>query len=156
MLHSRIIDLVYAILPAKLCKNHVIGRHVDHCPACQAKLAQKEEVRSLFVQADEVSGLDYMWPAIQQKLDKSKVKEGTVQFFAKPAKQWAATAAALMLVALVGFWLFRNYKPKGIPITEEAQGFKLDYLKIENQPARIFLFQPQDSNIVIVWAEKNT
>jgi hypothetical protein len=156
MLHSKIIEFIFTILLFKSWKGYLIRRHIEHCPACQAKLAQEEEVKRLFVQAGDLSNVDHLWPAIQAKLNSSKPEEKTRQLLLRPAWRWTVAAASLMIMFITGFWLIRNYQPDKFRPGEEAKSFEIEYLKIENQPARAFLFQPQDSRIIIVWAEKNT
>jgi len=33
--------------------------------------------------------------------------------------------------------------------------FQIKYIRIYDKPARTYLFQLQDSNMIIIWAEKN-
>jgi hypothetical protein len=35
-----------------------------------------------------------------------------------------------------------------------AERFQINYIKIDNKPARAFLFQLQESNMIFIWAEK--
>jgi hypothetical protein len=156
MLHSKIIEFIFTILPFKSWTGYLVRRHIEHCSACQAKLAQEEEVKRLFVQADDVSNLDHLWPAIQEKLNNSKPKEKTRPLLPRPAWRWAVAAAALMIMFMTGFWLIRNYQPDKFRPAEEAKSFQINYLKIENEPARTFIYQPKNSRIIIIWAEKNT
>jgi hypothetical protein len=156
MSHSKTIEFVFAILPFRSWKGYLIRRHVEHCLACQSKLAEKEEVKDLFVQAGDILDLDHLWPAIQKKLNSSQPRAMTRQSVPKPAWRWAVASAGLMIALMTGFWLIRNYQPDKLQPGEEAKSFQINYLKIENEPARTFIYQPKDSRIIIVWAEKNT
>ena len=41
-------------------------------------------------------------------------------------------------------------------INEGKLHFRINYIRIENKPAQAYIFQPQDSHMIIVWAQKNS
>lgn len=164
MRHSKLIDLVYRILPFPAWKDWLLRRHIDHCPACRQQLVSREEARRLLVQAHEVGDLGGLWPSIRIKLGKraKKDEEGVVQ---EPSlvKIWrlAVPGFVVLLIAVaLNFWLLQKPRPEisglgGGPGPSETEQVQIHYVRIENEPAQTFIYQPRDSNILIVWAGKN-
>jgi len=161
--HSILIDLIYRILPFRAWKGWLLRNHMESCPGCRKRLVSREEARLLLVQADEVGDLDRFWPSIKEKLGE-KTKKDEKNLLSRPAmaKMWRLAAAAvtvLLIAAAVNFWLFRKPRPdipsQGGPSPVETEQVQIHYVKIDNEPAQTFIFQPRDSNIIIVWAGKN-
>jgi len=161
--HSILIDLIYRILPFRAWKGWLLRHHMESCPGCRKRLVSREEARLLLVQVDDVGDLDRFWPSIKEKLGE-KAKKDEKNLLSKPAmaKMWRLAAAAvtvLLIAAAVNFWLLR--KPRldtplqGGPGPAETEQVQIHYVKIDNEPAQTFIFQPRDSNIIIVWAGKN-
>lgn len=164
MRHSKLVNLVYRILPIRAWKDWLLRRHIDHCPACRKQLVSREEARRLLVQAHEVGDLGGLWPSIKNKLGK-RAKKAEEDALPKPAlvKIWrlAVPGVVVLLIAVaLNFWLLRKPRPEisglgGGPGPAEAEQVQIHYVRIENEPAQTFIFQPRDSNIVIVWAGRN-
>jgi len=161
--HSILTDLIYRILPFRAWKGWLLRNHTEGCPGCRKRLVSREEARLLLVQADEVGDLDRLWPSIKERLrDKAKKDEKNLSSRPAMAKMWrlAATGITVLLIAAaVNFWLIRRPRPEtpiqGGPSPAETEQVQIHYVKIDNEPAQTFIFQPRDSNIIIVWAGKN-
>lgn len=164
MSHSSFIDLVYRILPFHAWKDWLLRRHIENCPGCRLRLVSRDEARLLLVQADEVGDLGRLWPAIKERLGGNR-RYGEKGGRPKPAlvRRWrlAAVGFAVLLIAIaVNLWFLRLprtdiSKSGGGANTVEPEQVQIHYVKIENEPAQTFIFQPRDSNILIVWAGKN-
>jgi len=161
--HSILIEFIYRIFPFRSWKGWLLRHHMEGCPGCRKRLVSREEARLLLVQADEVGDLNRLWPSIKERLGE-KAKKDEKNLSSKPAmaKMWrlAAAAVAILLIAAgVNFWLLRKPRPdtplQGGPISAETEQVQIHYVKIDNEPAQTFIFQPRDSNIIIVWAGKN-
>jgi hypothetical protein len=164
MRHSKLVNFAYRILPFSAWKDWLLRHHIDHCPACREQLVSREEARRLLVQAHELGDLGGLWPSVRIKLGKRAKKAGEGGL-PKPAlvKIWrlAVPGVVVLLVAVaLNFWLLQKPRPEisglgGGPGSAETEQVQIHYVRIENEPAQTFIFQPRDSNILIVWAGKN-
>ena len=70
-------------------------------------------------------------------------------------KKWGLGLAGTVTVFLAGLLIFFRLGQRR-PDQENAypESFRIQYIKVHDQPAQSFLFQPKDSNMVFVWAEK--
>ncbi|MCK4336993.1 MAG: hypothetical protein KAX11_03550 [Candidatus Aminicenantes bacterium] len=71
-------------------------------------------------------------------------------------RKWRYSLAGAMTVILAGalIYLGVDHKKSGTEISN-PESFRIQYIKVNDQPAQAFLFQPKDSDMVFVWAEKN-
>lgn len=160
MSHSKIINFCYWILPFHAWKDFLLSHHIEKCPRCAKSLATREEARSVLIQVDEAQNLETLWPAIQAKLGKEKKAEGMGKrrLLKKLRWQWTIGVAVVLLAIVVNFFLFKGNKSEEVQRSGEIvknESFQLNYVEIESEPARTFIFQPRDSKVIIVWAEKN-
>lgn len=154
MLRCKIFDFFFFVFPLKSWQDFLIRRHFQKCPVCQEKLTSMEEAKSFLIQESEVESLEVSWPAIRGKLSEEKRKDKHVFW---PRLKWIAGAATLCAAIVIGIWLYLVYTPDKGPSEEDlGERFQINYIKIGDKPARAFLFYPHDSNMIIVWAEKNT
>ncbi len=160
--HSNLVNLIYRMIPFHTGKDWLLRHHIENCPACRKQLVSLEEARLLLVQADEVGDLGGLWPYVRTRIVE-KAKDGEKSPLSKPAvaKIWRlATAVTILLVALaVNFWLFRKPGPGTSGLDEPSpagtEQVQIHYVKIDNEPAQTFIYQPRDSHIIIVWAGRN-
>lgn len=167
MRHTRWIDLVFRLLPFPSWKGRLIVRHVEKCPECGARLASRDEARRILTQADEVGDLAGMWPAVRARIGSCAPAETAAPLFEPrlaPAWRWAAALGGLVLAAAVTFAVVENFRTgggmksgagAGLFAVSDPADISLDYVRIDNHPARTLVFKPRDSRLVIVWAEKN-
>jgi|GEM_PF-281550 len=164
----KIINFFYACIPLRVLRDVAIRCHGERCPLCQDRLASQEEARSLLVQEAEVSLARPLWPRIRVSLagevwkreedtgritvkDKAKLGLGTSLW------RWVVGAAAFLLVGLASFWLIRGFTPgSGLPVQDQAERFRINYLRVENKPGQAYLYRPGESNLIIVWVQKLT
>jgi hypothetical protein len=135
----------------KIGQDFLLRKHIQNCPACQGNLASLEETKSLLIQEGEVGDLEDLWPKIKVRLSEEKRKKEGLRL---PRWGWAVGAAGLVAVVIIGLWLFWSAH-LGKPSEEPGRAFQIKYIRVHNQPARTYLFQPQDSNMIIIWAEEN-
>jgi len=71
--------------------------------------------------------------------------------------RWATAAATAAVVAVTGFWLLREIDRPGFGpgLVGAADRFQIDYVNVGGAPAQAFVFQPQGTDTVFVWAIKN-
>ncbi|MEW5900092.1 MAG: hypothetical protein AB1715_01375 [Acidobacteriota bacterium] len=156
----KIVNFFSGLIPLKLWRVFFLRVHVDGCPGCQAELASREEVQSLLARAEGMSEWPSLWPRVAGALAGEAAKNGQTppgsQQLSRRKWQWALGIVMLFAAAVVAFWLLRGIqksrvKPLG-PL--EATRFELRYVKIGGEPADAFVYQPHDSDMVIIWAGK--
>lgn len=167
MRHFKGMRLFYRLLPFPSWKDALLRKHIEKCPECGRRLASREEARNLLVQARDVGDLDRLWPAILDRIrgirpslepNAGIAREAT----ARPRAVWrfAAAAAGMSLAVVLTFALVRFFRSTAAPIgaafvESETEQVQIHYVRIEDEPARTFIFKPHDSDVVIVWAGKN-
>lgn len=154
MFSCQIIKFLFSFTPFKALKGYLVSHHLENCPSCQKELASREEARSFFIELNEVQESESLWPAVQGRIEAAKTKESVRQPFLRPGWRWAVAAASLIVAAMVGVLIYRTFIPARIQEHELSETFQINYLKIENEPAQAFIFQPKDSDLIIIWAEK--
>ena len=152
------VNFFFGFLPLKSWRGFLLRRHIERCPSCQARLTSREEARSLLVQEDGLTPRQRLWHEIEAGLEtRPKIKEREAQLLGQKRWRWAAVAVGLFIVGLTSFWLFKGYKQEKTMTGEEAsERFRINYLKVENKPAQAYLYQPCESNMIIIWVEKST
>ena len=148
----KLVELAVAVVPIPAWRDFWIRRHIMSCPECRSRLAGREEVRALFVRETETGSFPDFKPAVRRAL----AEPGDPLPASRPGgsrRRWrtagAAVVAAGALILIIGRL---RRPPSDSPVGTE--GFRLHEIRIENRPARAYLFQPKGSNIVFVWAEK--
>lgn len=170
MRHSEIVELLYRLSPVPAWKSG-LARHMENCPVCSARLAGREEVRRALVQAEDLGGLDDVWPAVKREmgpvagggrsdaipLSRPALKAG--QSLHAPALRWAAAGCGLALAAALLVGIVRYLGHPGASGSgdsmAETSGFILHSARIENEPANTYIIHPKDNGMVVVWVEKN-
>jgi hypothetical protein len=151
MFRCRMVNFLFSIIPLKIGQDFLLRKHIQNCPSCQENLASLEETKSLLIQEGEVGDLEGLWPKVKVQLAKEKRKE---KVFRLPRWGWAVGGAGLIAVVIIGLWLFWSAH-LGKPSEELGRPFQIKYIRVHDKPARAYLFQPQDSNMIIIWAEEN-
>ena len=151
MFRCRMVNFFFSIIPLKIGQDFLLQKHIQNCPSCQENLASLEETKSLLIQEGEVGDLEGLWPKVKVQLTKEERKE---KFYRLPRWGWAVGAAGLLLAVILGAWLFWPVH-LGKPSEELDRPFQIKYIRVHDKPARAYLFQPQDSNMIIIWAEEN-
>jgi hypothetical protein len=156
MLKCRIADFLYRAVPLYRWRSFLIRRHMEACPLCQAGLASRDEALLLLTRDSDVKDVGFLWPGIRRRL----LKEGPVEP-GKPRIAWklgwnsALGAAAAVAVATSLVLFFRGFRPETITAPESGNnGIQVVSLMVGGRPADAVYFHPQDSEMVIIWAEK--
>lgn len=151
MAFCRMVDIVYAALPLRPLRAFLIRSHMESCPRCQSRLLSRAEAGKLFVSSDRVGMPADLWGRIA-----SHVERGT-PVPAAAGWRWATASATAAVVALTGFWLLREIDRQGFDpgSIRAAARFQIDYVNVGGAPAQTFVYQPQGTDTVFVWAIKN-
>ena len=155
MWRCRMVEGLFRFLPFSAWQDWLIRRHVLGCPQCSAKLAALDEVRALLVQEQELGVGADLWPVEKSRLRtglQPKTAASTGGVFHSIGR-WAAIAVGLTVAAATSLWLYRGNR--GVETTDRSEKMRIDYIRIEDRPARAYVYQPQDMDMTLVWVEKN-
>jgi hypothetical protein len=153
----RIADRLYDALPVRPLRDWLIRGHVEKCPRCQARLLSRDEAKSLLVGPDEIGPADPLWSRIAAVAACPAALNGRVPARAGLIWRWAAAATLAVVLAVAGFWLLREVERPGLEMAAAAADgrFEIAYLKVGGAPAQAFVYQPQGTDTVFVWASRN-
>lgn len=154
MFQCKVIDFLIKSFPLKIWQDFLIRHHIEKCPACQEKYASLEEANLFLIQESEVGDIEGLWPRIKPRLSEERIR---MRGLPRPQFRWAWASAAAGLVAalILGFWLYSIFTSKKA-LEEESlvERFQIKYIRVENKPAHAYVYWPQGTDMVIVWAEK--
>ena len=151
MWRCRMVDLLIRVLPVRAWQDLLIRRHVTGCAACTAKLAAREEALAVLVQERDLVSVRDFWPAVSPRLHSGPAARSKAP---NTTWRWAAVAAGLLAAVGAGLWLHRG--PVGDVSADLSRKLQIDYIRIGDEPARTYVFQPQDVNMTLVWVEKDS
>ena len=144
------VDRLIRILPVKAWQDFLIRRHVSGCAACMGMLAAEEEVRAVMIQEQDLLGIKDFWPEVKlQLLEGPRIPVRSL----KPLWQWVSVTAALAVMVITSFWLYKDFGRE--ETAGGGQRLLIDYVKIEDKPARAYVYKPQGVDMTLVWVEKN-
>jgi hypothetical protein len=159
MSSCKTVELFYALVPLKPWRDLLIRRHVEKCPRCLAGLASREAAGSLLVQESRVNISRPLWAEVESALvgdlGGERIKDRAVQLPVMRRWGWAV-ATAFLIVLVTGFWLLKDFRSEGMSSSAAVPArLELEYVRVGGQPANTVVYQPQGSDIIIVWAGKN-
>ena len=159
MSHCKTVEIFYALVPVKPWRGLLIRRHIEKCPRCLAGLASREAVGSLLVRETGVNIGRSLWTEVEAALvgesGGERMKDRAVELPVMRRWGWAV-ATAFLAVLISGFLLLKDFRPEGTASAAAVPArFELDYVRVGGQPANAVVYQPQGSDIIIVWAGKN-
>jgi hypothetical protein len=151
------VDRLYAALPLRPFRDWLIRVHMDRCPCCQARLLSRDEAKSLLVGPDQAGSPDAIWRRISRESGRAasvpemRLGRGSLNW------RWAPVAVMAAVVALTGFWLLREVERPGFDASAIPPGdrFQIDYVNVGGAPAQTFVYQPQGTDTVFIWASRN-
>ena len=150
------VERLYAALPLRPFRDWLIRTHMDRCPRCQERLLSREEARSLLVRPGQTGDAAALWRRISEEAGRPAPAPKAKGSGGRLAWQWAAASAMAAVVALTGFWLLRETGGPGFDARAitPADRFEIAYVKVGGEPAQTFVYQPQGTDTVFVWAQK--
>ena len=156
MFRCKVIDFLIKAFPLKVWQDFLIHNHIQKCPVCQTQLASVEEIGPFLIQEDEIGSTERLGFAIKARLSEKRGEKRIVHR-PRPRMRWAwpAVIAALIAAAVLGVWLYTVLTPGKGPGDEGlVERFQINYIRVENKPAHAFVYWPQGTEMIIVWAEK--
>jgi hypothetical protein len=159
MSRCKTVNFFYALIPLSRWRDFLIRRHIEGCAHCQVGLASRAESRSLFVQEETVRIDRTLWAAVERGLALEPGESTETIRRQAPAGlhglRWAF-AASLLFILVTGYWILRDYQPEAVSIVAAVPvRFELAYVRVNGQPADVVIYQPQGSEMIIIWAGKN-
>ncbi len=156
MRHCRILELLYEAFPVRPWQGFLLRVHMDRCPACQAKLARRDEARLALHRAEDFAGGADLWPALRRRLETPPAPMPLRPRFGTFALRAAASAGLLLAAAGLSVLFWRGFKVEQagpMPVTDEGK-FSVDYVRIAGRPADSYVFQAREAKMTLIWAAK--
>lgn len=165
MSHSGTINLLYRIIPLRIVRSR-LAEHAERCPACAARLADRDEVRRIMVDAASLGRLKDIWPAVRSSAlvnsgpplvaDSRILRRGRGEAGPRWGRLAAATvgiAAAASLAAFTVSYFGAGIVQRGAPAA--SAGFKLHYARVDQRPANTFTVELPEDRMVLIWFESS-
>jgi len=153
MTNCKMVEFLFAVFPLKIWQDFLIRRHMQVCPRCQEKLATRDDIIDLMIREEHIRDIESLWVDFESKLKHKQSKEKAVH---SPHWKWAygvavtfVIVAGIFVVSSISHW--RNNRIEKI----SSDHFQINYIRIEGEPAQAYLFKPQGTDMIIVWAQKN-
>jgi hypothetical protein len=149
-------ERLYAAIPLRPLSSLLIRVHMEKCPRCQARLLSREEARGLLVAPGELGHPSALWGRIFSGAGGLEARPSARPALYGAESRWAAVAAVTAVVIVTGFWLLRVVERPAFDarVVAPAGRFELEYVNVGGMPAQTFVFQPQGTDTVFVWASR--
>lgn len=154
MSRCKIYGYAFSLVPLKKWQAFLIRFHMERCPECQNMLISREAVQEITIHENHLKDTDAIWDGFEQKVREAKSHKQRVF---SPRWSWVYGISVALMLGAVAIWFALSPQFRKNQVEESLNGhFRINYMRIENKPAQAYLFQPQDSYMIIVWAQKNT
>ena len=156
MRHCRILELLYEAFPVRPWQGFLLRVHMDHCPACQAKLARRDEARRALHRAEDFAAGANLWPTLRRRLEDRPAPLPARPVLGALALRAAASAGLLVAAAGLSVLFWRGFKVEQAgPTPATTRGkFSVDYVRIGGRPADSYVFQSKEAKMTLIWASK--
>jgi hypothetical protein len=147
-----ILEVLFKVVPLRPWQGFLIRRHMEHCPACRARLAGREEARRVLFSEGDMRGLGSFWPAVRTRLS---TPVSPAAWFRAQRARLAAAAVTLVLAVVLGMLFFRGFKvERAVPPRPAVEEFEVDYVKVGGEPADSYIVKSREPRMNLVWAGK--
>lgn len=157
MWSCKVVDFLFAAVPMTRWQDFLIRVHRERCPVCRARLAAREEARSVLYREEDFGARSDMWGRIRAAATLPSPTPRPAAWPRPGLARFATAAVVLALAAgvsalvLVGFRVERPSGPR-----PEAARFTLEYVRVDREPADPFIYQARDQRLTLVWAAKKS
>ena len=153
MLRCKIALFLFSLFPFKFWQDFLIRSHIQKCEQCMSRLASRDEAKALIVQQEDVEDFHDIWPAIKSGIVETKPgRKADFSFH----RGWAFAVVCFVVVCLAGILIF-NFLPQNRTLMDQEgeSRFRINSIRVGDEPATPFVYQPKDSDMILVWAEKS-
>jgi len=152
MSRCKIFGCAFSLIPLKKWQDYLIRFHIERCPNCQKTLVSREAVQGITIQESQCVDTESLWDGFEEKVREEKRNKPHIF---SPRWGWAYGIAVVLVLVAATIWLVLSPQFRRIQVEESLnEHFRINYIRIENEPAQAYVFQPQDSHMIIVWAQK--
>ncbi len=131
----------------------MIRSHMQKCPLCQKNIASLDEAKLFLIQEGDLGKMEGLWTDVRERLSTHDTDKRHLFW---PRWRWAAAAAVAVVAMVVGFWFYSISLRNNGPAEENmVEKFQINYMRIEKKPAQTYVFWPQGTEMILVWAEKD-
>ncbi len=153
MSRCKIFEYAFSLVPLKKWQDFLIRLHMERCPDCQKTLISREDVQGVTIQEGQCVDTESLWDGFEEKVREAKRNK---QHVFSPRWSWAYGIAVVLVFVAATIWFVWSPQFRRAQVEESLNGhFRINYIRIENEPAQAYIFQPQNSHMIIVWAQKN-
>ena len=153
MLRCKTVILLLSLFPFKFWQGFLVRSHVQKCKRCMSRVASRDEAKALIVRQKNLADIRDIWPAIKTGIIEPKPeRKGQFSFHRK----WAVAAVCIVAICIAGI-LILNFFPKNGPLLDQEgeARFRINSIRVGDEPATPYVYQPKDSDMILVWAEKS-
>ncbi len=153
MLRCKVVHLLLSIFPFHSWQDLLIRSHIQKCDVCMSRVASRDEAKALVFSEDDVQEFQDLWPSVKTGIV-TKDPEKKTRFSIN--RKWAFASAGIVIVFLAGFLFYNLLFQEGILSGQGGETrFRINSIRVGDEPATPFVYQPKDSDVVLIWAEKN-
>lgn len=153
MFRCKIVNFLLSIFPFNFWQDFLIRTHVHKCEGCISQMASRDEVKALIIQEEDVRDFRDLWPAIKSGVAEKKPDRNSP---VSSHWRWSFVAASIVVVFLAGFLVYTSLYQDGALLDQEGEArFQINSIRVGDEPATPFVYQPKDSDMILVWAEKS-
>jgi len=152
MQKTKLVEFLVWVLPIKSIQDYLIRRYLLTDEVYSRKIAGLDEVRGILMDSGELKEIPSLWPKVRNELRSYREPRSSGM---RSGLRWAIQGLGLCLVLVLGIWMIRHPQSERSSTAEAHTGsFQVQSIRLENKPATAFLFRPNDSKFIMVWAEK--
>jgi hypothetical protein len=117
-----------------------------------SRAARRDEAKALIIQQDDVGNFRDLWPTVKSGIGEIKQERKAALSL---RRRWAFAAACFVVVCLAGVLIFNSLPKDRTLLEQEGEArFRINAIRVMEETATPFVYQPKDSDMILVWAEK--
>ncbi|MGC8746177.1 MAG: hypothetical protein ACP5SQ_06075 [Candidatus Saccharicenans sp.] len=158
-----LVDLSWRLIPVAGLRCWLLRVHLDHCLDCQKRLVTQEEARRLLFPLNNLwsEGLLIRAETLARQ-DDPNTESSSVKRGGRWLRRIYAGITALIITFLMsGFaWHLASQKGKDYTLqkfdtkkTKTVSNVSINYLQARGHPAAAYIFQTDEPEMIIIWAE---
>lgn len=155
MVFCRLVEFLIDTIPVRAFQDSLVRHHVQRCRRCEDRLVDRVSARLCLAGEDRIADDPAFVRKVRARAAQKIVSEAPGRPPAYSPLRWAAAVAGLVLVVGLGLWLVLDRaSDRGRAGAENAEIFRINYLNVDGAPADTLVIQPRESNLVIIWVDR--